>query len=519
MFLAICVQAQLQISDFSYESVRESQPISFIEFNNLMFFIATTDGYGREIWFSDGTSSNTRLLKDINPGEADGARYLLTKGSAVLNNELYFIATDGSSNGEIWKTDGTSSGTSQVTDFLDGRVSELVSVNDNIFFTLENEANLLQVWKSDGTEEGTVLVKNDLSIWNSPTFRGKCNDTFIFTFQPFGSNRTRVWRSDGTSEGTYALTGEIDGNGSSENGTTGLSQYIEYKDKLYFVDRFHLYETDGIIATIVAPLWNAAINFAEFSDVIEVNNNLYFLFFSADSFQLEIWESDGSSENTKEIYNNFATEYFFPSNLSVSNNSLIFSGSNESGGTSLISLSLDDFSISNLFELSESPEAPFLFGAAFNACKIYEIAEDELFLSLPQNDLNEKEGWVLDIKANTFDNVNSLKNIRDAIVYDQALYYAKDNQLWKYTSTILSSQHTKLNPNIAIYPNPSNNYINIETKNPVKRVNLFDVRGNLVLSKSEFDRKKIDISELSYGVYTVNIITNENVTIRKIVKK
>ena len=236
VFLISNISAQQQLSNFSYNSVSISDQSNFINYKGLIYFEASTDGFGREIWHTDGTQANTSILKDIFPGNNNGVINSL-QPSSVLNGTLYFIASDGTSKGEIWKTDGTSDGTVAVTDFLDGRTTKLTSAGDRLFFLVQKN-DTLQVWMSNGTKEGTILVKDSLPIWNTPTFQGKCNDVFIFTFQPHGTNNSKVWRSDGTANGTFPITDEIDGNGSGVVGTAALTQYIEHNNKLYFVSRF-----------------------------------------------------------------------------------------------------------------------------------------------------------------------------------------------------------------------------------------------------------------------------------------
>ena len=39
--------------------------------DSLVYFTAYTSTWGRELWRTNGTSSGTWLVKDINPGEAD----------------------------------------------------------------------------------------------------------------------------------------------------------------------------------------------------------------------------------------------------------------------------------------------------------------------------------------------------------------------------------------------------------------------------------------------------------------
>jgi len=63
------------------------------------------------------------------------------------------------------------------------------------------------------------------------------------------------------------------------------------------------------------------------------------------------------------------------------------------------------------------------------------------------------------------------------------------------------------NSNIKIYPNPTNNIINIEglTKNENNTIQIFDVQGKLVITKNITEKGTIDLSELNKGVYVIKI--------------
>ena len=70
---------------------------------NKFFFSASTDAEGKELWISDGTLANTRIVKDINPG-TENNEY---PSYAFTSDTLYFSADDGVKGNELWKTDGT----------------------------------------------------------------------------------------------------------------------------------------------------------------------------------------------------------------------------------------------------------------------------------------------------------------------------------------------------------------------------------------------------------------------------
>lgn len=74
-------------------------------------------------------------------------------------------------------------------------------------------------------------------------------------------------------------------------------------------------------------------------------------------------------------------------------------------------------------------------------------------------------------------------------------------------------------PNINIYPNPSKDWIKIDGISEVSDVQIFDVTGKLVLSQEYQVDDKIDISNLTVGMYILNIRNSEGVSSKKIIKQ
>src|SRR5438309_6535137 len=81
-----------------------SNPASIVEMNGALYFSANTTATGVELWKSDGTSSGTVLVRDIRPGGASSNPTSLVN----VNGTLFFVANNGISGPELWKSDGTS---------------------------------------------------------------------------------------------------------------------------------------------------------------------------------------------------------------------------------------------------------------------------------------------------------------------------------------------------------------------------------------------------------------------------
>jgi ELWxxDGT repeat protein len=172
-----------------------SDPSNLVEINGVLYFQANGGGYGIELWKSDGTSSGTVLVRDIRPGSFTSFPRYLTN----VNGTLYFQVSDGSTGTELWKSDGTSSGTVLVRDIRSGgdsSPSRLTNVNGTLYFRANNGATGTELWKSDGTSSGTVLVRDIRSGVNSsnPTSLTNVNGTLYFRAND-GTTGNELWRA------------------------------------------------------------------------------------------------------------------------------------------------------------------------------------------------------------------------------------------------------------------------------------------------------------------------------------
>ena len=127
--------------------------------NGFLFFPAHEEHKGVELWKTNGTRSGTGLVKDIHPGMGSSFPTFL-KG---LKSNPYFVSTDGVLGMELWQSDGTTEGTSIVKDINptgNGSPSLLTKVNNSLFFVANDGQSGFELWKTDGSKEGTILVKD-----------------------------------------------------------------------------------------------------------------------------------------------------------------------------------------------------------------------------------------------------------------------------------------------------------------------------------------------------------------------
>ena len=194
--------------------------LDFTNANGTLYFSAFDDVNGRELWKSDGTTTGTVLVKDIWPGANSG-----TVGNfAFAGSRLLFSANDGINGKEIWETDGTDAGTVMLQDIVPGSGSSnpgnIIDINGMIFLTATSE------------EYGTEPY-----VWAMPP-----PPTFVssleFTGQLQKNNAVLNWKTENEFNASYfEIERSIDGYTynkldiltASKNATFSQYDFIDYK--------------------------------------------------------------------------------------------------------------------------------------------------------------------------------------------------------------------------------------------------------------------------------------------------
>jgi ELWxxDGT repeat protein len=283
-------------------------PIAVI--GGVAYFSASDGSLGEELWKSDGTTSGTALVKDINPGSASSSPQSLTDS----DGKLYFVAHDGSGANQLWTTDGTANGTSLVRSFSPAKTgssnpSDLTVVNGTLYFSADDGIHGSQLWKSDGTASGTTMV-TDLLLNNgfypapSATSVVSLNGSLFFEASiPEGPN-SAIERSDGTPAGTTTIF-------TPESASASITGLIQSQGSLYFLttdssdsgSAVDLWKSDGTSSgtTLVTTLPNTY----QGGYLTDVNGKIFFCVSTtspgADGAQNQLWSSDGTTPGTTEV--------------------------------------------------------------------------------------------------------------------------------------------------------------------------------------------------------------------------
>ena len=271
-----------------------------------LFFQARDNATGFELWKTDGTTAGTVLVKDIVLGVLSSRPTRLTDAGGVL----FFTADDGSNGVELWRSDGTQSGTTLVKDIYPGPFGsspfDIIDVGGTAYFgaqsRISNVATSSELWKSDGTESGTFMVRDIYPGFNSGFFTGNFTDvggTVFFTAND-GSNGWELWKSNGTTTGTVLVKDISPGfAGSNPNHLT------EIAGTLYFSTfGAELWKTDGTEAgTLMVKDFDPNSSVAGVHSITEVGGDLFIVY--KPSLSTQIWKSDGTEAGTvlvKDIY-------------------------------------------------------------------------------------------------------------------------------------------------------------------------------------------------------------------------
>lgn len=251
----------------------------------LVFFMAT-DGTGqRSLWRTDGTDVGTFALT------APLAKYM---SLTVLGSSVFFFADTTSYEAgpkQLWKSDGTAAGTGRVDDQIYYNPWSFAAGNVCFFMGWAQDAGGSDLYRNDGT--GTRLVRRMSYPWGigfSSLARG---NSIIFTGWN-AVNGSEPWISDGTEAGTR-LVKNVREDTSRSSSPIGLA---ERDGTLMFTafdgDANALWSTDGTAAGTVRVSSDGGTD----GTLSISTGKLYYFTRNTTSSSSDLWRSDGTAAGT-----------------------------------------------------------------------------------------------------------------------------------------------------------------------------------------------------------------------------
>lgn len=276
-----------------FENVEE-----LFAWNDVLYFVPASGANRHELWRSDGTISGTWLVKDINPNGPSSPKHF-----QPFNDLLYFVADDGIHGFELWRTDGTQEGTQLFIDIHApevhiGTTNPITPFYDVALFRAAPTADLGELWRSDGTPEGTISIP--VENIDLAAFEGSIvalSDSAVFVAQTPEAGM-ELWRTDGTERGTRLVLDIFPGPVGSDpsnltpygNGVIFKAQSDEFGTELWVSDGTH---SGTKLVCDIAPGAQSSdpAPFCVSGDLV------YFVANHPDSGR-ELWVSDGTASGT-----------------------------------------------------------------------------------------------------------------------------------------------------------------------------------------------------------------------------
>ena len=288
-----------------YAGATSSYPSFTTALNDKMFFCASSKTSGTELWQADLKTNKAGKLKEINSSSSSSSiptyfqeptTFNGNMHGVTLNNTLYYIAGIPETGYELYKSDGTGTGTTLVKDFYAGEISSqpklFLEKNNAVYFILTSPP--VNIYKIDSTGTLTTLTTAQAGI---TSYDIADNGLIFYTCYDGQTQKYELWRTDGTVHGNYMLTDKLNSN--SYVRTSGTKAYFAGYDATTGTE---LWMSNGTVAgtRMIKDISQGVFSSFPFS-FYPYNG---YMFFGATDFggiNPSLWRSDGSSAGTFKI--------------------------------------------------------------------------------------------------------------------------------------------------------------------------------------------------------------------------
>jgi trimeric autotransporter adhesin len=264
---------------------------------NGQLFLIVERGYElTEVWRSDGTAENTRLVRSIGPGRLEKRPMFITSGT----DNFLFTAVDAAGD-EFWFSDGTPEGTRCVGDLDIGQSTSAMTSYGMLDGMFENKmivngaAYEFYLWDSE-TETSSLIMDKKIvtSYYDDIT---ATSDKIFFRVEDLQDSKCELWVYDGATGQRSKIFEDIY---ISRNNARHKNNVVFYSTNNETSTR-GLYATDGVSVT---PIWDMAQNTGMFKVITTVDDKSYFISRNDNATHIyELWELDGTASGTKWVRN------------------------------------------------------------------------------------------------------------------------------------------------------------------------------------------------------------------------
>ena len=431
-----------------------SSPNNLFVFNSNIYFGADDaegtnspggEDLGRELWKSDGTASGTSFVSDLNAGDASSS----PSNFFELDGTLYFSANSGAGN-VLFSTDGTTAGTTATGDSF---VFNPTPLGGLIYFVDTTTGNSLNQF--DGTTTGLVAGSGVESLLGGTLIAYQDK---IFCYMDEATDEPTIGRElyayDPATDG-FTLIKDV----TESNLDSGISNFTILGTELYFEALDGLWKTDGTTDGTIAVAAAQTANIGFVNNLFGWDGKLFFE--GDDGTGDELWVYDPNLDTV--------------TNLSA---------------------------IGDLHDPSD-----------------YAIFGDFLYYSGKEAGNSDKFLFRTD-GVNTVLLNNTVIGIDDIVVLDGFLYFegeeaATGKELYKLDPTTLTVSQAALSNNaVSIYPNPATSILNV--KSSLERhfsYSINDINGRqLQFGKTMNSQIQIDLAS---GLYILQLEDENNTKISK----
>ena len=176
-----------------------------------LVFRARNSSNGEELWRSNGTASGTIRYASISPTFQTASLYRPT--ATIKTNTHYFVANDGVHGNEIWRTQGSGSTTYMVADLnpndhlfiQDGKENDIRSMyafRDSLYVSAVDNTGSWALYKTNGTAAGMSKVLNINQIVEMVEAQARL---YLFVLDPDDASKLNIYITNGTAQSTLFL--------------------------------------------------------------------------------------------------------------------------------------------------------------------------------------------------------------------------------------------------------------------------------------------------------------------------